>query len=58
MSFLGLPVHKKIDVWKYTKLLLFEKALDPSLAIPSISTGRESSISLNSEYILLLFDPS
>lgn len=58
MVFLGIPVHKKMDVWKYTIIVLFEKALVPSLAVPSISTDRERSISSNSEYVLLLFDSS
>lgn len=58
MVFLGIPVHKKMDVWKYTILVLFGKALVPSVAIPSISTDREISISSNSEYILLVFDSS
>lgn len=44
------PQDKKMDVWEYTILVLFEKALVPSLTIPSIST--------DSEYVLLLFHSS
>lgn len=58
MGFSGILVRLKIDFWKYTMLVLFEKVLVPSLDISSISSNKEITTSLNSEYILLLFDPS